>query len=302
MTTLVSPEFDALTHWGMLGLALAMALMWLGILRKSGQSQAWVAPLTLAALFAACALGDALHLFARTDIAPPPFVLLVGFALALALGIGRAGKRSTLSGLANLGQRVIDTSSVQTLIGLQIFRLPLELLMLRAALLGIMPLEFSILGYNFDMLTGIGALALWAYAATSGSLPRMLVWTWNILGMACLAVIGALAVLTSPSVHGFGAGAAHINSWVLYFPYTLLPVLLVPFALLGHLLLTRKLLSERDPCSRLTKNYGQLFAKTPACQREMVIVCYTYFVAQRVTAFLPTAPKSLGFPGWKCLA
>lgn len=63
------------------------------------------------------------------------------------------------------------------------------------------------------------------------------------MGIACLLVIAVLAVLTSPNVHAFGAVPQHINSWVLYFPYSLLPSVLVSVALLGHVLLTRKLLS-----------------------------------------------------------
>jgi hypothetical protein len=62
--------------------------------------------------------------------------------------------------------------------------------------------------------------------------------------MACLAAIAALAVLTSPNVHAFGHSPEHINTWVLYFPYAYLPLLLVNFAVLGHVLSTRKLLNK----------------------------------------------------------
>jgi hypothetical protein len=51
--------------------------------------------------------------------------------------------------------------SLATLIGLQAFRFPLELVMHHAGTLGIMPVELSYSGYNFDIVTGIGALVLW---------------------------------------------------------------------------------------------------------------------------------------------
>lgn len=48
--------------------------------------------------------------------------------------------------------------SLATLVLLQGIQLPLELLMLQAAHAGVMPVEFSMAGYNFDVV--IGALAL----------------------------------------------------------------------------------------------------------------------------------------------
>jgi hypothetical protein len=130
------------------------------------------------------------------------------------------------------------------LVGLQVFRLPLELLMLRAALLGIMPREFSMLGYNFDVLSGVLSLALLIYMSKTGRAPHALLWIWNGFGIACLAVIAVLAALTSPNIHAFGSTPEHINTWVLHFPYAYLPLLLVNFAVMGHVLSTRKLLKE----------------------------------------------------------
>jgi hypothetical protein len=148
-------------------------------------------------------------------------------------------------GLGKPGSALARSLHIETLVALQIFRLPLELLMLRAANLQIMPVEFSMLGYNLDVLTGLGALLISAYCAWTWSLPLKIIWAWNLLGMACLAVIAVLAVLTSPNVHAFGTAPEHINSWVLYFPYSLLPSILVSMAVLGHVLLTRKLLTRQ---------------------------------------------------------
>ncbi len=145
----------------------------------------------------------------------------------------------------DLSRKLARELSYTTLLCLQIFRLPLELLMLRAALLGIMPVEFSMLGYNYDVLTGLGALLLTIASALRGTLPKPLLWAWNLLGIACLVVIAALALLTSPRLHAFGTEAAHINTWVQFFPYALLPIVLVSLAVLGHVLMTHKLLLKK---------------------------------------------------------
>jgi hypothetical protein len=48
-----------------------------------------------------------------------------------------------------------------TLVGLQSFRLPLQLALHRAAEQGIIPVQLSYSGYNFDIVTGMGATVLY---------------------------------------------------------------------------------------------------------------------------------------------
>lgn len=241
------PAFDAIVLCGMLMLAGLMSWAWLSVLRKTSTS----AYLCCAAAFAAILLanlgGDALGLFMRTDLQPPPFVILVSLSIGLGVAVG-------LGFLGGVGDSLVRGMQVETLVALQIFRLPLELLMLRAAYLGIMPMEFSLIGYNFDVLTGLGALLISIYCAWTWALPLRVVWAWNVLGIACLVAIILLAAATSPNVHAFGMDAKHINSWVLYFPYSLLPTFLVSFAVFGHVLLTRKLLLQRNLAPLLGKS------------------------------------------------
>ena len=160
-------------------------------------------------------------------------ILIVSFfAVAFALGLGPVGAR--------LAQAV----PLATLVGLQAFRLPLEMVMHRAATLGIMPPEMSYAGYNFDILTGAGAIALTAALRAGVAVTRGLVWVWNVWGLWCLAVIAVVAVASSPMVRAFGDDPRHVNTWVLFFPYVWLPAVLVTIALAGHIVLTRALLLE----------------------------------------------------------
>ncbi len=233
--TIQRPEFDAVTAWGMGALALGMAAAWTAMLARQDKSYGVAAVVFFMMIVVANVVGDALGWFARLDLLPPPFVVMNFVILSIVL----------LVGLGKPGRALADSQRVETLVALQIFRLPLELLMLRAGLLQTMPIEFSMLGYNLDVLTGLGALLITLYCAQTRSLPLKVVWAWHLTGMACLAAIAVLAVLTSPNVHAFGTAPQHINSWVLYFPYSLLPSVLVSLAVLGHVLLTRKLLSHQ---------------------------------------------------------
>ncbi len=97
------------------------------------------------------------------------------------------------------GGRLAAAVPIAALVGLQMFRLPLELVMHRAADLGIMPAELSYSGYNLDIVTGTGAVVLFL-ALRVAAVPRAVVWAWNAWGLWCLAVIAWMARSRSPMV------------------------------------------------------------------------------------------------------
>jgi len=127
------------------------------------------------------------------------------------------------------------------LVGWHAFRLPLELVMHRAAEDGLMPKVMSFSGYNFDIVSGIVALSL-ALVMTRRSVPRAVLVAFNLLGIALLTVIVTVAMLATPLVRAFGE--TELNTWVAYFPYVWLPGVMVAGAVLGHVVLTRRLLME----------------------------------------------------------
>jgi hypothetical protein len=132
---------------------------------------------------------------------------------------------------------------VALLVGAQAFRLPLELVMHQAALEGTMPPQMTYSGSNFDIVTGATALLVGGMAAR-GRAPRWLLLVWNGLGSLLLANILLIAVASLPAVAAFGREPERLNTWVAYFPYVWLPAGLVSTALLGHVLLWRRLLSR----------------------------------------------------------
>jgi small-conductance mechanosensitive channel len=144
-------------------------------------------------------------------------------------------------GASPFGGRLARALPLWTLIAVQGFRLPLELVMHRAATEGTMPIAMSYSGYNFDIVTGASALLL-AWAARRGRAPAALVLAWNILGSCLLAVIAIVAFLASPMVQAFGPD--QVNRWVTYFPFVYLPAVLVLAAVAGHLVIFRRLALE----------------------------------------------------------
>lgn len=230
----MKPNFDLIVYGGILILAIAMAIGWTVRMAQHSKPLGKAAGISFAAILLLGGLASHLGWFADTTAQPPTFVLVEG-----ALLLGFAGFAMSRQGLA-----LARTLPWKVLIGLQVFRLPLELVMLWAAIVGIMPKAFSMLGYNFDVVTGALSLALVIAIAKKGRLPKAVLWLWNGIGIVCLAAIGVLAALTSPNIHAFGTAPEYINTWVLHFPYAYLPLMLVNVAVMGHVLSTRKLLDS----------------------------------------------------------
>jgi hypothetical protein len=159
---------------------------------------------------------------------PLPFVLLVASIVALGIAIARS----------RIGDRLARGASPALLVGFQAFRLPLELAMHRAYTEGLMPVQMSYSGRNFDIVTGITALVL-AIVMTVVRVPKAIVAAWNVLGLILLANILAVAMLSTPMFAYFGTD--RLNVWVTWMPYTLLPAVMVLAAWAGHLIVFRAL-------------------------------------------------------------
>jgi hypothetical protein len=113
----------------------------------------------------------------------------------------------------------------------------------QAAVEGTMPLQMTYTGSNFDIVSGATALVVGGLAAW-GRAPRSLLLAWNTLGSLLLVAILVIAVASLPAFAAFGQEPAQLNTWIAYFPYVWLPAGLVSAALLGHVLLWRRLLSR----------------------------------------------------------
>jgi hypothetical protein len=167
---------------------------------------------------------------AKFDARPPPFVLVLLAALGLGITIA----------LSRIGARLADGLPLAALVGAQAFRLPLELVMHEAARQGVMPVQMSFSGYNFDILSGITAVVV-ASMLAAGAAPRGLVAAWNIFGSLLLVTIIVIAMASTPPIHAFGTTPDRLNTFIAYFPYIWLAVVMVPGAIAGHLLIARRL-------------------------------------------------------------
>jgi hypothetical protein len=171
----------------------------------------------------------------RFDAVPPPLVALLVAIAAVGIGVACSG----------LGTRLVRGLPLWALVGSQVFRLPLELLMHRAYEEGVMPVQMSYSGMNYDILTGTSA-GLLGWWLARGRVPGWIVAAWNVAGFALLVNIVTVAVLSTPIFRWFGD--ERLNTFVTYAPYVWLPAVLVAAALIGHILVWRTLARDaREP-------------------------------------------------------
>ena len=165
---------------------------------------------------------------------PPPTMLPVfvfTFALAVGLAVSPAGKRIAI-GLP-----------LSALVGYQAFRVLVELALHRAYREGLMPVQMSYSGRNFDIISGVTAALLGLWLVMRPTLSRRLVFAWNTLGLALLVNIITVALLSAPTpLRVFMNEPA--NVWVTRFPWIWLPTVMVLAALCGHVLVYRRLAIE----------------------------------------------------------
>ncbi len=197
-----------------------------------------------AAWLTATAILAASGLLARFDLRPPPFALV--FVATL---IGTAALA-----WSPFGRRFAAELPFVALIGFQAFRLPLELVMHRAAVAGIMPNVMTFTGYNFDIVSGASALLLALYAWRSKRpLPRPLIALWNFTGQILLFIIVGVAFAATPVFRAFGDD--QLNTWVAEFPYIWIAAS-VAAALFGHIVTLRKLMAEAKAEAKMQTKAG----------------------------------------------
>jgi hypothetical protein len=192
-------------------------------------------------------------------------VLAAGGSLALVLGVSAAmaelGLVRALAGtyafvafplfwnalalgtaLSPLGRRMAAHLSLPMLVGFQAFRWPLELVLHGWYREGVLPVQMTFEGSNFDILTGVLAVGT-AAGLRYGWLPPWSAWIFNLVGLALLGAVVRIAVLSSPvPLRTY----LHEPTVLLAFhaPFVWIISICVAGALFGHVLTFRALLDR----------------------------------------------------------
>lgn len=171
----------------------------------------------------------------RYNPLPAPALLVV---LALTL-------TTTVIMLGPPGARIAASAALGWVVAFQAFRIVVEWMLHRLYVEGVVPVQMTYAGRNFDILTGITGLLLGVWLLGGREVPRGVVLAWNLLGLGLLINIVTIAVLSTPvSFRVFTEGPPNLLPSTL--PWVWLPSLLVQVALGSHLLVFRMLRRPRS--------------------------------------------------------
>lgn len=165
-----------------------------------------------------------------TDLsAMPPKPVLVIFIPAIIL---------LMLTFSRKGKELLIATPPHWLIAMQSFRILVELLLWRAFVLNLLPVQMTFEGNNFDAFSGLLAIPF-AIAVMKKWSPRMVL-VYNVIGLALLTNILVIAVLSMPTPFRYFMNEP-ANILVGEFPFIYLPAILVVIALAFHIFSLRQL-------------------------------------------------------------
>jgi hypothetical protein len=215
--------------------ALMTAVIVLLIARYGNVRLAFGASAALCAWFIYVGVLGYLGVVANTAMFPPGMALIfVPVVAFLALFIVRVG--------SSTGVPEALAFPLWILIGLQAFRVGVELFIHRLWIDGLVPKMLTFAGANVDIYIGASALLI-AWLSMRGRWGQRLALLWNVLGLLSLANVVTRAVLTAPGplnlIH-----AEVPNRMIGTFPFMFIPGFFVPLAVVLHVLAIRSIVSH----------------------------------------------------------
>jgi len=176
---------------------------------------------------------DYLGITGKSHMRPPGLTLVLVPVLLFVVWLARS----------NTGLRIAAAVPLALLVGLQTYRIAVELFLHQLYGEGIVPRMLTYEGANVDIIIGLTA-PLAAWASTRGKIGLRLALFWNVAGLFTLVNIVIRFVLTIP-------GPAQLiqtpspNLAAGTFPYMYLPGFFAPLALVLHVLAIRAILSRK---------------------------------------------------------
>lgn len=165
---------------------------------------------------------------------PPRFPLLVLPAFLLVIVL-MSTKR---------GQRFIDSLDLSFLTLLHVVRIPVEVVLFWLFVQGAVPQLMTFEGRNFDILSGLSAPVIYYFGFVRKSLPQTALLIWNIVCLGLVVNIAINGLLSAPTpLQQFAFDQPNIA--LAYFPFVLLPSVIVPMVIFAHLASIRQLLTSK---------------------------------------------------------
>lgn len=138
------------------------------------------------------------------------------------------------------GRSFLDGLDLPSLTILHIIRIPVELVLFGLFAHHAAPEAMTFHGRNFDILSGISAPFIYYFGFVKKVLSKQLIIAWNVITFLLLLNVVSNAILSLPARYA-QFGFEQPNIALGYFPFILLPALLVPLVILATFTAIRQL-------------------------------------------------------------
>jgi hypothetical protein len=155
----------------------------------------------------------------------PPRLILFGVLPALVF---------VVFSVAAFRKSLIPRLPIKPLTLTHVVRIPVELVLYWLFVARLVPREMTFAGWNFDIISGVLAIAAYIAVYQFGIASKPTLAAFNIAGLLLLFNIVAIAIMAVPSPLQQLA-FDQPNRAVLMFPYALLATVVVPIVLFSHI-------------------------------------------------------------------
>jgi len=173
--------------------------------------------------------------FLDTGAMPPRFIVAILPPVVVTIFMFSASK----------GQAWLEQMDSASLTLLHVVRIPVELTLFLLFTHRLMPKLMTFEGQNLDIISGVTAPVVWYFGYVKGRLGRNILIAWNLICLGILAVTVTTGILSVPTPFQ-QIGFDQPSRAILYFPFVLLPALIVPIVYFSHLVTLRRLLRTRS--------------------------------------------------------
>ncbi len=171
--------------------------------------------------------------YLNTNTTPPRFLLLVPPAISFVV----------IFSFTVSGKKFLDGLDIRMLTLLHVVRLPVEIVLFYVFKAKLIPELMTFEGANFDVISGLSAPIMYYLVFISKSAGKRVLLFWNIICSALLVNVLTIAAFSATTpFQQFGFDQPNIG--VGYFPFVLLPAIIVPIVLISHLAAIRQLLKR----------------------------------------------------------
>lgn len=134
---------------------------------------------------------------------------------------------------------------ITTLTYIHIIRVPVEIILWWLAIAGVVAHDMTFEGMNYDIVSGISAPFAAVFLVGLRSKNRFGAIIWNLLALGLVINVVTRAIFATP--YFFNPETFNVpNIAVFYFPYVLLPALIVPIVIFCHLVSLVKLFGPEE--------------------------------------------------------